>query len=225
MLSTSNDIETWIASLASQLVDADLGKFIFVGIVRGGDVLARRLSNLIEQQTGYPPPVYHIDITLYRDDLYTGLEHPTFGGTYLPISVEGTQIILVDDVLFTGRTIRAAMQEIMDYGRPAWMKLLVLIDRNGQNYQFNQISMGTDYTVRNRPRSKLKSLWMGTKIHWWCKRGSMTNHDSIDWPKDVLGLRGWSKERITKVLDTAVQFRTVSKRAVKRSRHYEVALS
>ncbi len=132
MFSTSSDIENWVASLASQLVEAKLGEFIFVGIVRGGDVLARRLSSLIEQQTGYSPPVYHIDITLYRDDLYTGLEHPTFGGTHLPISVDGTRIILVDDVLFTGRTIRAAMQEIMDYGRPAWMKLLVLIDRNGR---------------------------------------------------------------------------------------------
>ena len=75
----STTIQQWIEQLANDVVLADLGEFIFVGIVRGGDTLAHRLSTLIAQKTGYVSPVYHIDITLYRDDLYTGLEHPTFG--------------------------------------------------------------------------------------------------------------------------------------------------
>ena len=128
----STTIQQWIEQLANDVVLADLGEFIFVGIVRGGDTLAHRLSTLIAQKTGYVSPVYHIDITLYRDDLYTGLEYPTFGGSELPLTVEGTKIVLVDDVIFTGRTIRSAIQEIMDYGRPEWIKLLVLVDRGAR---------------------------------------------------------------------------------------------
>ena len=123
------DIETWLDQLSQQLISAGLGEFIFVGIVRGGDTLARRLSTLIHERSGYRPSVYHIDITLYRDDLYTGLEHLSLGGSNLPLTVDQQKIVLVDDVLFTGRTIRAAIQEIMDYGRPEWIKLLVLVDR------------------------------------------------------------------------------------------------
>ena len=122
-------IEEWLNKLADLLVAATLGEFIFVGIVRGGDVLARRLANAVAQRNGYLPPVYHIDITLYRDDLYTGLEHLSLGGSNLPLTVDQQKIVLVDDVLFTGRTIRAAIQEVMDYGRPEWIKLLVLVDR------------------------------------------------------------------------------------------------
>ena len=126
---SSSTIESWISQLADQLASASLGEFIFVGIVRGGDTLARRLSRAVEQRSGYCPIVYHIDITLYRDDLYTGLEHLSLGGSNLPLTVDSQKIVLVDDVLFTGRTIRAAIQEIMDYGRPEWVKLLVLVDR------------------------------------------------------------------------------------------------
>ena len=126
---SSTEIEEWINNLADKLVAASLGEFIFVGIVRGGDVLAHRLSRVIAERTSYKPPVYHIDITLYRDDLYTGLEHLSLGGSSLPLTVDQQKIVLVDDVVFTGRTIRAAIQEVMDYGRPEWIKLLVLVDR------------------------------------------------------------------------------------------------
>ena len=125
-------IQQWIEQLANDVMLADLGAFIFVGIVRGGDTLAHRLSRVIAQKTGYVAPVYHIDITLYRDDLYTGLEHPTLGGSELPLTVEGQKIVLVDDVIFTGRTIRSAIQEIMDYGRPEWIKLVILVDRGSR---------------------------------------------------------------------------------------------
>ena len=126
---SSPEMEGWLNNLADQLVAADLGEFIFVGIVRGGDILAHRLASAVANRNGYRPPVYHIDITLYRDDLYTGLEHLSLGGSNLPLTVDQQKIVLVDDVLFTGRTIRAAIQEVMDYGRPEWLKLLVLVDR------------------------------------------------------------------------------------------------
>ena len=70
-----------------------------------------------------------MDITLYRDDLYTGLEKPALGVTELPFDMEGTGIVLVDDVLFTGRTVRAALDAFHDYGRPRWIRLAVLVDR------------------------------------------------------------------------------------------------
>ena len=126
---SSSEIEGWLNKLVDQLVAAGLGEFIFVGIIRGGDTLAKRLSSAVAERTEYTPPVYHIDITLYRDDLYTGLEHLSLGGSNLPLTVDQQKIVLVDDVLFTGRTIRAAIQEVMDYGRPEWIKLLVLVDR------------------------------------------------------------------------------------------------
>ena len=79
------DIEAWISQLADKLTSASLVRFIFVGIVRGGDTLARRLSTAVYERSGYRPTVYHIDITLYRDDLYTGLEHLSLGGSNLAI--------------------------------------------------------------------------------------------------------------------------------------------
>lgn len=138
---TAETVEILVHQLADQLLQSDLGSFIFVGIVTGGDVLARRLASVVEGRTGYTPPVYHIDITLYRDDLYTGLEHLSLGGSKLPLTVDGQKIVLVDDVLFTGRTIRASLQEIMDYGRPSWVKLLVLVDRG-----YRELPIQADFT-------------------------------------------------------------------------------
>ena len=120
-------LENLILRLAEQVDEKEWEDFIFVGILRGGDSLARRIG--AQLSVSEPPPVYSIDITLYRDDLYSGLEFPTLGGSHLPMNIDGKRIVLVDDVLFTGRTIRAALQELMDYGRPEWVKFLVLVDR------------------------------------------------------------------------------------------------
>jgi pyrimidine operon attenuation protein/uracil phosphoribosyltransferase len=105
------------------------GPLCLVGIHTGGVPLARRIAAEIGALTGNAPRVGETDITLYRDDLYTGLEKPSLGLTRLPFSVDGSRIVLVDDVLFTGRTVRAALGLLMDYGRPAWIKLAVLVDR------------------------------------------------------------------------------------------------
>jgi pyrimidine operon attenuation protein/uracil phosphoribosyltransferase len=127
----AKDISRSLARMAHEIVE-DLGdsdRLFLVGIHSGGVPLAHRLANHVEQIEGNRPPVGEMDITLYRDDLYTGLEHPVLGDTRLPDSLTGAHVVLVDDVLFTGRTVRAALDEIMDFGRPACIKLAVLVDR------------------------------------------------------------------------------------------------
>ena len=103
--------------------------YALVGIVTGGHPIAERIANRIETSTGVRPSTGTVDITLYRDDLYTGLEKPVLGETKLPFNLTGQDIVLVDDVLFTGRTVRAALDVINDYGRPRTVKLAVLVDR------------------------------------------------------------------------------------------------
>jgi len=130
-LLSAEDVRRATHRLALELVER-LGppdQFVLVGIVTGGATLAHALADALEELEGQRPVVGNVDITLYRDDLYTGLEKPVLGETTLPFAVSGAGIVLVDDVLFTGRTVRAALDELWDYGRPAWIKLLVLIDR------------------------------------------------------------------------------------------------
>jgi pyrimidine operon attenuation protein/uracil phosphoribosyltransferase len=103
--------------------------FALVGIYTGGAHLAARLAAQLAARTGTPVSLGTMDITLYRDDLYTGLEKPVLGETRIPFDITDQGIVLVDDVLFTGRTVRAALNQLMDYGRPRWVKLLVLVDR------------------------------------------------------------------------------------------------
>jgi pyrimidine operon attenuation protein/uracil phosphoribosyltransferase len=117
-----------------------------VGIVTGGQHLAQRLADRIESICGTRPQTGMVDITLYRDDLYTGLEKPVLGETRLPFALSGVGVILVDDVLFTGRTVRAAMDAIMDYGRPRFIKLAVLVDRGHR-----ELPIAADFVGRVLP--------------------------------------------------------------------------
>lgn len=101
-----------------------------VGIRTGGAHLAHRLADLIRVSGDTPPPTLGaIDISLYRDDVFRGLPKPEIGPTELPESIDGRAVVLVDDVLFTGRTVRAAMDVLGDYGRPRAVRLAVLVDR------------------------------------------------------------------------------------------------
>jgi len=146
-VSSSSDIERLVSTMVDAIVASDWTDFSFVGVVRGGDTLAHLLGNELERR-GFPTPdVYSIDITLYRDDLYSGLERPILTHTNLPLSVDGLRLVLVDDVLFTGRTIRAALQEITDYGRPEWVKLVVLVDRGHRELPIQADIVGQHMTV------------------------------------------------------------------------------
>jgi pyrimidine operon attenuation protein / uracil phosphoribosyltransferase len=106
-----------------------VGPLRLVGVRSRGVPIAERLAALIAEETKTPVPVGAIDITLYRDDLVHGQRWPVLRGTEIDFEVDGTEILLVDDVLFTGRTTRAALNVICDLGRPARVRLLVLVDR------------------------------------------------------------------------------------------------
>lgn len=120
--------------MADEIVERTAGteSLVLVGIQRRGVQLAERLATLIEEREGKPVPRGALDITLYRDDLQTVGPRPLVGATELPVDIDGMQVVIVDDVLYTGRTVRAALDELADFGRPARILLAVLIDRGGQ---------------------------------------------------------------------------------------------
>lgn len=108
------------------------GELLLVGIQRRGVELSERLALLLAARHGTPPPLGKLDITLYRDDLQAIGPRPIVGETRLPPSLDGVTVVIVDDVLFTGRTIRAALDELADFGRPERVLLAVLVDRGGR---------------------------------------------------------------------------------------------
>ncbi|HEX9005625.1 MAG TPA: bifunctional pyr operon transcriptional regulator/uracil phosphoribosyltransferase PyrR [Blastocatellia bacterium] len=128
---TAGDINRVLARMASQIVEnnPDLSGVLLVGIRRRGVPLAERLGTKIKEMDGVAVATGALDITLYRDDLTTVADRPVINKTELPANITGKTIILVDDVLYTGRTIRAAMDELIDFGRPRRVQLAVLIDR------------------------------------------------------------------------------------------------
>ena len=127
-----------LARISQLLADAIAERFgdapglVLVGVKRRGDLLARRLSQLLAERLGREVPVGSLDITLYRDDFDSLSEQPIVGQTEIAFPLEGRTVVLVDDVLFTGRTVRAALDELLDLGRPARIVLAVLIDRGGR---------------------------------------------------------------------------------------------
>lgn len=124
------EVRAAVERLAEEIALAYAGvdRLALVGIRSGGVPLADRLAARLVAR-GLKVLRGDVDITLYRDDLYTGLERPVLGDTDLPFEINGCGIVLVDDVLFTGRTVRAAMDEVWDFGRPAFIRLCVLVDR------------------------------------------------------------------------------------------------
>lgn len=120
-----------LSRLASEIVEHNRGTrdLLLVGIRRRGVPLAERIADKIEQLEGQRPPTGQLDITLYRDDLSTVGPRPVVNKTDIPIDVTDSTIVLVDDVLYTGRTVRAALDELVDFGRPRRVELAVLIDR------------------------------------------------------------------------------------------------
>ena len=127
-------LERTVARMADEIVERAEGTehLVLVGIQRRGVQLADRLAKVIAQREGAPVHRGALDITLYRDDLQTVGPRPIVGKTVIPCSIDGKTVCIVDDVLFTGRTIRAALDELADFGRPARVMLAVLVDRGGR---------------------------------------------------------------------------------------------
>jgi len=125
------DIERSLTRMALQIMEDNRGikKLALIGIHTGGVFLADRLHRIIKEHEGVDVPVGYLDITLYRDDWSIVSQNPIVKKTAIPFSVEEYTLILVDDVLYTGRTIRAALDAIMDLGRPRAIQLAVLINR------------------------------------------------------------------------------------------------
>jgi pyrimidine operon attenuation protein/uracil phosphoribosyltransferase len=122
-----------LVRMASEIVEETAGRPpVLVGIQRRGVQLADRLAPLIEAATGQPPTRGTLDITLYRDDLSAIGPSPVVHETRLPATLDDTTVVIVDDVLYTGRTIRAALDELADFGRPRRILLAVLVDRGGR---------------------------------------------------------------------------------------------
>ncbi len=140
------DIARALERLASEVVErhgADAERLLLVGIQRRGVDLARRLAVLLERKTGKNIPLGTLDINLYRDDWTSMAAFPALGASSIPLPLEERKVLLVDDVLYTGRTVRAALEAILDYGRPDSVELLVLVDRGHR-----ELPIHADYVGR-----------------------------------------------------------------------------
>lgn len=154
-LMNAQDLNRVIRRMAHEMVEHNKGtdNMILVGIHRRGVYIARRLQKLIAEAEGAKVPCGELDITLYRDDLTTLSEQPIVHSTRMPEDISGKHIFLVDDVLFTGRTVRAALEALVDLGRPQIVQLAVIIDRGHR-----ELPIHADICGRNVPTSKSEAI-------------------------------------------------------------------
>ena len=146
----ADDIQRAIVRVAHEIVERNHGTadLVLVGIQRRGVTVARRVAEAIARNENVEVPFGTLDITFYRDDLSTMGPAPSVGKTDLPFDINGKTIVLVDDVLYTGRTVRAAMNELMDYGRARAIQLAVLVDRGHR-----ELPIRADFVGKNVPTS------------------------------------------------------------------------
>jgi len=144
----AQEIMRALSRVAHEIIEKNRGvkDLALVGIRTGGVHLAKRLAVRLKEIEGQDLPVGELDITLYRDDLNSRKGHPTLRKTEIPFDITDLTIILVDDVLFTGRTIRAAMDGLIDLGRPSEVQLAVLVDRGHR-----QLPIKATYVGKNLP--------------------------------------------------------------------------
>ena len=143
-----DDIDRALQRIAHEIIEKvkETGDIALVGIKNRGAYLAGRLAEKIEKITNSKIPVGALDITLYRDDLTEASSQPIVHATEITFDIDGKKIILVDDVLYTGRTIRCALDALIDFGRPAQIQLAVLVDRGHR-----ELPIRADYVGKNVP--------------------------------------------------------------------------
>lgn len=148
-------IQRAITRIAHEIVERNkgVGGLGIVGIRSRGDFLAKRLQREVERLEGVEVPFGAMDITLYRDDLSRGADHALVQLTEIPWAVAGRTVLLVDDVLFTGRTVRAALDAVMDFGRPREIQLAVLIDRGHR-----ELPIRADFVGKNIPTQRSEDV-------------------------------------------------------------------
>ena len=143
-----------LTRISYEIIERNKGiqDIVLVGIKTRGIYIAQRLAERLKQLEDIDVPVGELDITLYRDDV-KDMEEPELHSSDAPVSIEGKEVILVDDVLYTGRTIRAAMDAVMDLGRPRKISLAVLVDRGHR-----ELPIRADYVGKNIPTSKTEEI-------------------------------------------------------------------
>jgi pyrimidine operon attenuation protein/uracil phosphoribosyltransferase len=149
-------IQRALTRIAHEILERNKGsdELALVGVRSRGVYLAERIRSKMHEIEGGPAaPFGVVDITLYRDDLDRGVQNPVVKGTDIPFAVDGRRILLVDDVLFTGRTVRAAMDALVDFGRPQSIQLAVLVDRGHR-----ELPIRADYVGKNLPTSRREEV-------------------------------------------------------------------
>jgi pyrimidine operon attenuation protein/uracil phosphoribosyltransferase len=148
---TADEIRRATIRLSHEIVEKQAGTegLVLIGIQRRGVPLAQRIAASIAEHEAVELPVGALDITFYRDDLSMVAQQPMVKGTELPIGIDGKTIVLVDDVLYTGRTVRAAMDALVDFGRPQAIRLAVLVDRGHR-----ELPIRADHVGKNVPTSR-----------------------------------------------------------------------
>lgn len=147
-------LDRTLRRMADQILEGNAGTdgLVIVGIQRRGVQLAERIVRIIETQEHVTVPRGALDITLYRDDLQTVGPRPVVGATHLPWTLDNRRVVIVDDVLYTGRTVRAALDELADFGRPSRITLAVLIDRGGRELPIHADVVGRTVDVQPTQR-------------------------------------------------------------------------
>jgi pyrimidine operon attenuation protein / uracil phosphoribosyltransferase len=148
---TADEIRRAIVRISHEIVERQAGTegLVLVGIQRRGVPLAGRLAAAIAEHEGVELPVGALDITFYRDDLSLIAQQPIVKGTAIPVDLNAKTVVLIDDVLFTGRTIRAAMDALVDFGRPQAIRLAVLVDRGHR-----ELPIRADHVGKNVPTAR-----------------------------------------------------------------------
>jgi pyrimidine operon attenuation protein/uracil phosphoribosyltransferase len=148
-----------VTRIAHEIVERNKGvdDLVLIGIRRRGVPLANRMAEKIREFEGRTPALGSLDITLYRDDLSTVAHQPVVGATDIPVDINGKVVVLVDDVFYTGRTVRAAMDALIDFGRPRCIQLAVVIDRGHR-----ELPIRADFVGKNVPTSKKEVI--GVKL-------------------------------------------------------------
>ncbi|MGA7105203.1 MAG: bifunctional pyr operon transcriptional regulator/uracil phosphoribosyltransferase PyrR [Candidatus Deferrimicrobiaceae bacterium] len=148
-------VDRALSRLTHEILEKNKGaeEIVLVGICSGGVPLSRVIQGRIRSIEGVEVPAGYVDITLYRDDLSRAGYQPRLKRTEIPFSIDDKKVVLVDDVLFTGRTIRAAMDALIDFGRPKNIQLAVLIDRGHR-----ELPIRADYVGRNVPTARAETV-------------------------------------------------------------------
>ena len=153
-------LERALKRIAHEIIEKNKGveNLALIGIHRRGVPIAKRIAHYIEMFEGAQPQIGTLDITFYRDDLSLLADHPVFKGTDIAFDLNKKTVVLVDDVLYTGRTARAGLDALMDMGRPSHIQLAVIVDRGHR-----ELPIRADYVGKNLPTSKTEVVHVRVK--------------------------------------------------------------